>query len=58
VIFDEAFEDGTSRRGTIIAARLETARLEARSIARNGMRAEVHYVGEDGEHRRLEEHTP
>jgi hypothetical protein len=48
VVFTPAGQDGTGRQGVIVARDLESARREAREIARSGGRAQVRYVGEDG----------
>ena len=50
--------DGVVRRGTVSVEDWETACHEARAIARDGKRVEVHYVTEDGQRRRLGSFAP
>ncbi|MGH7750961.1 MAG: hypothetical protein ACREQ5_40270 [Candidatus Dormibacteria bacterium] len=50
--------DGSWRRGTLSAEDLWTACREADAIARDGKRAEVHYVAENGTRERLKECRP
>lgn len=42
----------------MIASGLDQARTEAQAITRDGSRAEVHYVADDGERARLEVYLP
>jgi hypothetical protein len=58
VIFEADQEDGTVRQGTVTATDLDTARREARTIARDGKPAEIHYVTECGQRRLLERYRP
>ena len=55
VVFTRPGPPGAERRrGTIVAATIEVARLEARQIAVTGGTAEVHHVSETGERETLE----
>jgi hypothetical protein len=58
VVFEEHQPDSTTRRGTITVSNLGRAREEARFLARDGNRAEVHYGADSGERERLEENLP
>ncbi len=58
VLFEEEQADGTIRTGTVTTSDLEQAQSEAHAIARDGKRAEVIHVAEDGERAHLEEHLP